>query len=328
MAICFIFVKILVMSNANNIMDGNKMSDLKKAILETIAFFDMFDYPLTAFEIWQWLGLKCELREAIAALSRGGLAEAIDEGNGFYFLTGRQEILSVRQRRHNYAQRKTKRAGRVAGIFRSIPWIKFIAVGNIIGAHNLKDESDIDFFIVTEGKRVWLTRLFCAGLMKVLGRRPTAHEQRDRVCLNFYVSEERLDLRNLRMPDEDIYFVYWLVCLVPVYDQGGVYEKLITANAWLKKKLPNWQPANIPEGKRAGRRWPKFYHLITGLLFGGLENAARGFESRIMPREMKEMMNKDTRVVVNDEVIKLHVKDRRKEYSEKHRNRLSAINGL
>jgi hypothetical protein len=44
----------------------------------------------------------------------------------------------------------------------SIPWISFIGVGNVIGANNAKNESDIDFFIITRPKnRIWISSLFC-----------------------------------------------------------------------------------------------------------------------------------------------------------------------
>ena len=36
----------------------NKDNKLEKSILETVAYFDIFSYPLTLVEIWKWLFLK------------------------------------------------------------------------------------------------------------------------------------------------------------------------------------------------------------------------------------------------------------------------------
>ncbi|MDP2736253.1 MAG: hypothetical protein Q8O59_00495 [bacterium] len=324
--------------------DGKNL-EFKEAIIKVIAFFDMFDYPLTLQEIWLNLSVKCELFEVIAALEKmawkspvpvyikGG---KVEHQNGFYFLSGRGAIIEERLKRYNFTDRKFKRTMFVARIFKFIPWIKMVAVGNLLGAHNLKDSSDIDFFIVAEDKRIWLTRFFCIGVTKFLGLRPQANNSRDKICLSFYVSDKALDLSGLMLKqknldsrlrgndkeDDDIYFIYWLAGLTPLYDAASTYQELIKANQWLYASLPNWQPVD-PARKRLIKPFTRqFYHEAVNLFIGGLEPQCKKFQLRLLPKQLKDLMNLDDKVVINDQIIKLHANDRREEYREKFFNKI------
>jgi len=328
----------------NNLIENNFR--LKEAIVKAVAFFDLFDYPLTAKEIWQNLSVKCELNEVIKELEyaawksppppfvKGG---KVENKNGFYFLSGRGAIVEERLKRYNFTDRKLKRAMLVAKIFKFIPWIKMMAVGNLLGAHNLKDASDIDFFIVAEDKKIWLTRFFCAGLAKFLGLRPRAGYARDKICLSFYASDKALDLSGLILENPlspplvkgaesvDIYFTHWLAGLTPLYDVDGTYGKLIKANRWLYGSLPNWQPINPARQRMVMPFAWDFYADVADLFFGGLEPQFKKLQLNLLPLELKNQMNLDSRVVVNDQIIKLHVNDRRKEYREKYFEKIGRL---
>ena len=49
-----------------------------------------------------------------------------------------------------------------------------------------------------------------------------------------------------------------------------------------------------------------------------LEKYAKNLQLRILPLSYKRIMNKDSRVVINDKVIKLHENDRRRMYQKKY----------
>ncbi len=322
-----------------NLNENIKM--LEEAIIKTIVFFDLFDYPLTAYELWQSVGVKCELSAVIAILSRRtGFETLWEEQHGFYFLRGRQEIVAVRKRRYNYTDKKFKRVLRLTRLFKFIPWIKMIALGNLIGAHNLRRESDIDLFIVTAENRIWLSRLLAVFFIKVLGLRPGPGKTRDKICLSFFVSAAGLNLRPLmldggsqsesgflsgeRRPLDngaDIYFIHWLAGLTPIYDPGNIYCDLIKANGWLFRFLPNWLSGAMSRRRGAGNSFSPFFREAADLFFGGLEKNVKAIQLKKMPVDLKNLMNRDTQVVVNDQVLKLHVKDRRAEYRAKHESR-------
>ncbi|MFH1232519.1 MAG: hypothetical protein V1651_01485 [Patescibacteria group bacterium] len=291
----------------------NKIAKLKKAIIRVIVFFDIFDYPLTLSEIWRFISLKCELVEVFDILENG--IEGISSQNCFYFLSGKEKNIIERLDRYNFADRKFKRAKFIVEIYKFIPWIKMIGVTNLFGSRNLKDSSDIDLFIITEDKRIWLTRFFCVGIIKLLGWRPQINNRRDKICLSFFVSLSALNLEKLRLDQDDLGFTYWLAGLTPLYDINKTHQKLINTNQWLINSLPNWQSNSQKQQNKA--------LLKRSLFVNKLEQQFKKLQLKILPQKLKSMMNCDSRVVINDELIKLHSNDRREEYKKNYELRIT-----
>ncbi len=291
----------------------NKTTKLKKAIIRVIVFFDIFNYPMTLSEIWRFISLKCELVEVFDILENG--TEGISLQNGFYFLSGKEKNIRERLDCYNFADRKFKRAKFIVKIYKFIPWIKMIGMTNLFGSRNLKDNSDIDLFIITEDKRIWLTRFFCVGIIKLLGWRPQINNRRDKICLSFFVSLSALNLEKLRLAQDDLGFTYWLAGLTPLYDINKTYQKLINANQWLTNSLSNWQlNSQNQQSKNVGLS----PNTVFGIKFQNkLEQQFKKLQLKILPQKLKSMMNCDSRVVINDELIKLHSNDRREEYRRK-----------
>jgi len=285
---------------------------IKTAVLKTIAFFDLFDYPLTDFEILRYLDIECNYEKLKEVLL--DMADFLENKNSMYFLKGRFQIYKIRMERYNHADRKFRRAVLMAKIFKFIPWIKMIAIGNIIGSENLKDESDIDFFIVTEKNRIWISRLFSVLIIKMLNLRPQENNNRDKICLSFFISENDLDLKKFMLKNKDSYFIFWLAGLFPIYDAYHIYKKLIKENNWIFDFLPNWEMIKAVSKRDAGEAPSFFYRDFIDMFWGGLEKKFKKKQLEIMPESIASILNSDTRVMASDTTIKLHVNDRRKEY--------------
>lgn len=295
----------------------------QKAIKETVAFFDLFDYPLTPSEVYKYCFLESDLAKVEKELASMKTCGFINEKDNFYFLPKRDKIIGTRQRRKLHAKRKYTKAGLIVKIFKFIPWIKMIAIGNIIGEDNLKDNSDIDFFIVTKKKRIWLTRLFCNFVTQSFGLRPKEKNMRDKICLSFFVSEEEMNLEKLMLEDgQDFYFIYWMSGLKLIYDKDETWEKFKKANSWIYECLPNLgQDRKRLKEYSFDWFWCNFKKAV-GLTFDRLDTIAGKFQIKILPKQIKEKMNKGTEVIINEKILKMHVNDRRAEYKNKFKMRL------
>jgi len=297
---------------------------IQESILRTIIFFDLFNYPLTNWEIWQYLNLEIDLDLLEKNVEGLVAAGKLEQKDGFYFLPGRGEIIEIRRERYNYANYKIKLANRATKLFRWLPSVKLVAVANLIGHHNLRNESDIDIFIVSSPNRLWLTRLFCTGLMKITKQRPTKECKRNKMCLSFYAAADGLAMESLRFKPNDPYFDHWFLGLYPIYDDDKYLAYLRFKNPWLKKSFPNslLLRENFPSNYFS-KNW-----LDRVLYYGAnaLNFWAKKIQLVIMPKALKDLAGKDSGVVINDTILRFYLKDKRQEFLDKYNQRLAEFN--
>jgi len=315
------------------------LQQLEKSILATVSYYDIFDYPLTAWEIWKWLYDQEKNLPAVSFFQvysllmakDSVLAGRLESKNGFYFLPNRARIVDLRLENNKVAIRKYKKALRFAKLLKLCPYIKMIAICNSLSFANAGDYSDIDFFIIAKKKRIWLAR-FCANFLpKFLGIRPTHGDTQDKFCFTFFVTEDNLDLQRLQIDQDDIYLKFWLTQIQPVYDPAGCYQKLLSANNWALKCFPNFFPVELSFHRQVKNGWlSKFFReLIKFFSVGPLgwlqEKLAKSLQLKILPRYLRKMANQGNKVVINDQVLKFHDNDRRLKYKEMFEERMRQV---
>ena len=146
------------------------LSNVSKSILATLAYFDIFDYPLTLGELHRNLffpqAKKAELPDILELESaQKRLNRYIDSVDGFYFLRGRTEISALRLARYGLAIKKMKRAKLFAKLIAAMPYVRGIALSNNLAYQNASERSDIDLMIIAAPGRVWTARFFVKSLM-------------------------------------------------------------------------------------------------------------------------------------------------------------------
>jgi hypothetical protein len=306
----------------------DNLSELSEAIIKIVVFFDLFSYPLTAYEVWRYLGVAAEFEELPPELRKLVIEKHLEEKQGFYFLLGQESLINIRKQRYHFTNRKLKIARRAVRLFSLLPTVRLAALSNLIGHHNLRDGSDIDIFIIAKENRIWLTRLFCAGLMKILRQRPTPTKKRDKICLSFYVDTKHLALKNMTTGPDDQYFNFWLAGLYPLYDRGAYYHQLMSENVWLKDYLPNGDFLLSNQSYRESpNAWYKHRLVVKSwrILIDYLEKRAGAIQMGIMPLALKQKANLDSRVIIKPGILKLYLLDRRKEFARRYQERLRRL---
>ncbi len=289
---------------------------LDQVIYRTVAYFSLFDYPLTSFEIWKWLLAPAEpvnFEQVQTCLDRSDfLSGRLVRHGAFWGLAGSgvSRLVATRHERFLDAVRKYKRLKRVARYLKLIPSIRGIAACNTLAWDNTRVSSDIDIFIVVREGSVWTTRLLAVSPFKILKMRPGVNN-RDPLCFTFFLSDTNLDLSSLALEGSDPYLTYWSRSLVPILDRDGVFSEFSKANGWLMSALPNTK-LFVKHNERAVKgsvrsvRSPSWFEAL-----------ARRIQKRRFPEVIQNMANRDTRVVVSDAMLKFHDNDRRAEYRDK-----------
>ncbi len=301
----------------------DRRSEIKKAIIKTLAYFDLLDCPLTDWEIYKYLWIydskllkNINYIDVKQALERG--PDGVKTKAGFYFLDNRRHLADLRKQRQNIANKKYKKVRWIIKTLSALPFIKMIAVCNSLAFNNAREESDIDLFIITSRNKIWTARFYANLFLQFFNLRPKEENKKDKICLNFFASEDCLDLQNLTLKD-DIYFIYWFKQLVPVYDQNNFFSLLVAKNEWINKFLnTEIYGADNLRKSQSGKSASAIKFILEKLNgLGLMEKIYKKLQLEIMPKNIREKMNKGTEVVVNEQALKFHLDDDRAEIRDK-----------
>ncbi len=288
--------------------------------MKTLVFFDIFNYPLTLTEIWQYLYApgdeKISINVINQKLNSPELKSKIGFAQGFYFILGKEKNVDLRKERYLIAEPKLKKAKRFIKYLRHLGGVRGVAISNTLALHHSRRDADIDIFIITRFGKIWSTRFWSLLPLYIFGERPTPKLTRDKFCLSFWVDEKSLDISPWKL-ERDIYYIYWLATLMPIYDQG-VFNKFWQENKWINKFLPNFSLPETNARLKVNKSW---FLPMTG------ERLFKSAQINIMPQELKALGESDSSaVVIIDGVLKFHPTDRRKDFQTRFEQKLNQIN--
>lgn len=215
---------------------------LKFAILQTVAYADVFDYPLKTQEVHRYLtGSSASPEQTDEGLRElAGQAGPLRCVDGYYLLAGRESIVAIRLRREKIAARLWPRAVHYGGMIAALPFVRMVAVTGSLAMRNVEQDADLDYLVVTAPGRLWL----CRAMALALGRwAALATLGKTSLCPNYLISENALEF-----PDQSLYAAHELAQMVPLSGMP-VYRRIRALNPWVRDFLPNADglpPGHIP----------------------------------------------------------------------------------
>lgn len=298
-------------------------SSLRERCLATIAYFDLFDYPLTLEEVHRFfLGEQPLLPELKSFLENEQLVSRQD---GYFFLKGRDLITVTREQREAVSAKYWKKVRVYLPFIQFVPFVRMVGVCNTLSYNNASAESDIDLFIVAQKGRLFFVRFLTVLLFSLLGVRRHGTRIAGRFCLSFYVDESALNLQAIQSGDHDIYLPFWILTMRPVYGRPS-YEKFIRENFWVSKYFG--RPLSLVQDF-----WrPNFLRLLAILkekIWGGSWGDA--LEKKFREHQMKRHLRKkdffpaESSIVVDEHMLKFHNIDRRKDVAQRFEQRLQEL---
>lgn len=260
-----------------------KSAILEEAIYKTVAFFDVLDYCLTEEEICErLLGFQATKDEILLGLA---MSSTIETDGAYHYLKGRNSLIDLRVSNGSFHEEMWKKLERLKWIFSTTPFLRNVYVCNTLAMTQARPGSDIDLYIVTQPRRLFIVRTWLLLLTQLLGIRRHGSNIEGRFCLSFFVDENHTDLSEFFLKPVDVYFEFWNMLLKPIYANSKVNSSCMSS--WFDRidlLLSKWQ----------------------------LRRARSKFEK----------MGKPTGVVLEPYCLKLHDKDMREVYQQEWEKRL------
>lgn len=205
------------------------LTPLETAVWRTIAYADVFDYPLTAVEIHYYLAeTAATLPEVEAVLAdKRFISRHLCRVGAYYALPGREETVAIRQERGQLARQMWPVAMQYGRLLASLPFTRMVAVTGSLAVDNVAPGGDIDYLLVTANGRVWLNRAFAIAIVRLAARRGHA------LCPNYILAE-----RAVHFPDHTIYTAHEVAQMTPLSGLD-VYAHIRQINSWTHSFLPN-----------------------------------------------------------------------------------------
>lgn len=274
---------------------------LERAILETLLYSDLFDYPLTLGEVVLYLGgVRSTADDVRACLERTHyLAGRVIEIDGYLALRGREALIARRLERTASSDQLWRRARRFVRVLRLLPFVRMIAITGALSMKNSAAGDDIDVLIVTAPGHVWLTRAFAIALVyagKLCG---------DTLCPNYVISE-----RALALDKHTLFVAHEFIQMVPAYGLA-VYDRMCAANPWIQTILPNaLPPLPCEPDQQPGLIGGSLKRSLERLLSGRAGDALETWEmSRKLRKFQAKLGRPDGDAILDRDHVKGHFDD-------------------
>jgi len=257
---------------------------LRNSILKVLAYFDVFDYPVTCGEILFFLDQdipESQLRTALHALAREGCLFKLDR---FYSLRDEPRLAERRILGNEHAGELLPIANKISRFLFKFPFVRGIGISGSLSKNFADEQADIDYFIITDTNRLWIARSFMHFFKKLSYLAGRQHWY----CMNYYVDEKALEIE-----EKNIYTAIELITLMPVCGNGGL-TKFFDANNWAAGYLPHYMGrSRTAEGSWHSSFFKRFFErLLNNRMGDWLDDfLMRLTSSRWQKKEIKGALN-------------------------------------
>ena len=233
------------------------------SILKTLAYYNVFNYPLTKEEIISLLDASYqenEVNEAFQLLEEKKLIFRLDR---FYSLYNNPFLVQRRIKGNEKASKQLLIAVRVAKLLSRFPYVKGVAVSGSLSKNFADERSDIDFFIITTKDRLWIARTFMHLFKKITFIAGKQHW----FCMNYFIDETALEIR-----EKNIFTATEVITALPLRGDS-VFRDFSDANKWTRKFFPHRTTETRNSKKiRKGLLKPLIEKIFNNKAGDGLDN--------------------------------------------------------
>jgi hypothetical protein len=210
---------------------------LKKenSILKVLAYFSLFDYPVTKEEIQLFLDHSLCIPELSCALLKLINHQLIFQHGNFYSLNDSAASCERRIRGNVHAESLLAIAYNVSKTLFRFPFVRGVCISGSLSKKFADKNADIDFFIITKTGKLWVARTLMHLLKKIAFLTGKQHWY----CMNYYIDEEALLIE-----EKNEFSAIEMMTLLPVCGNEAI-PAFFKRNGWVNFYLPNYASKNL-----------------------------------------------------------------------------------
>jgi len=213
----------------SKVQELKKLSSIEQALIKTLLYFDIFKHPLKEDELYfnchHGRATSEESKEAINALINKKL---IKYNHGFVYVNKDDSIVAKRKKGNQKAENYFKKATSYSKLISYFPFVKAVFISGSLAKGVVDEKGDIDYFIITEPNRLWLSRTSLIIFKKIF-----LLNSKKYFCVNYFI-----DSKNLEIQDKNIFTATELVFAKPMYNPD-LCNAFFEANTWKREYYPN-----------------------------------------------------------------------------------------
>ena len=234
-------------------------TQLHEHVMRTLLYYDIFGYPLNADEVYRFIGLAGIEGQAIhACLSTLKNGKVIYQFGDLFSVNADKSLADRRKKGNAEAQKFLDLARKKAKLISRFPFVRGVLASGSLSKGYMDEKSDIDFFIITEPKRLWIART-----LLVLYKRIFLFNSHKHFCVNYFVDEAHLEIE-----EKNLFTATELATVIPLFGSDQ-YKELHRSNAWLNAFFPNFQPRSTAGVPDTSSPWLKgFAEKFLNVFFG------------------------------------------------------------
>ena len=230
----------------------------KQDITRTLLYYEIFDHPLTANELFA-LHPHNSVRKSVFAdmvdqLCRDG--DLIRSSTFYQLPTANNDLPLLRHKRERLARTRLRRARLMTHVIKRFPFVRGVFLSGDLSKGVAHPESDVDYVIVTAAHRLWICRI-----LLVLFKKTILFNKKNFFCLNYFVTEQQLVLE-----DRNYFTATEIAHLKPLY-HVELFLRYLNANNWITEYFPNYKAFSFSGEEGNNRR--SFLQSLFELPFTG-----------------------------------------------------------
>ncbi len=216
-------------------------------IVRTLIYYDLFDHPLHRNELGK-LFITSDKPNFEALLKELKESHLIEESEGYLHLPGKSKNVGIRLKESQNVKKFKKIARFMTSIIALFPYVRAVLISGSLSKERSGKNGDIDFFIITQGNRLYICRSLLTLFKKIF-----LFNSYKYFCINYFITED-----NLRIPENNLYAATETATLIPAYNIDLCY-RFFNQNEWIKTYFPGFKPKK-PLGKTVkGNNWFKAF---------------------------------------------------------------------